>query len=202
VLDRLLAEAALHGTRLAGARQVVTTLFADVRGFTTMSERLPPEDLFALLNEHLNLAAQAVLDHEGTIDKFLGDAVMALYNVPDPQPDHALRAVRTALDMQRRLAAHRRGQSHSAEIHFGAAISTGEAIVGNVGTAELFNYTAIGDVVNLAKRLQERAAPGQILLSEAVYWAVRDEIETRPLEPLQVKGRAAFEQVYAVVMPV
>jgi class 3 adenylate cyclase len=202
VRDRLLSEAVLHGTRLAGARQLVTTLFADVRGFTSLSEQLPPEDLFALLNEHLNLAAQAVLEHEGTIDKFLGDAVMALFNVPDPQPDHALRAVRAAQAMQRRLADHRRAQSRPNEIHFGVAITTGEAIVGNVGTAELFNYTAIGDVVNLAKRLQERAAPGQILLSRAVYQAVKGEIEARPLNPLQVKGRAAVEQVYEVVNPV
>ncbi len=199
VRDRLLSEAALHGTRLAGARQVVTTLFADVRGFTTLSEHLPPEDLFALLNEHLNLAAQAVLDNEGTIDKFMGDAVMALFNVPDPQPDHALRAVRAALDMQRRLAAHRRDRRSAADIHFGVAITTGDAIVGNVGTAELFNYTAIGDVVNLAKRLQENAAPGQILLSAAAYAVVAGEIEARPLNPLQVKGRAALEQVYEVV---
>jgi adenylate cyclase len=201
VRDRLLSEAALHGTRLAGTRQVVTTLFADVRGFTSMSERLAAEDLFALLNEHLSLAAQAVLDHEGTIDKFLGDAVMALFNVPDVQPDHVLRAVRTALDMQARLAEHRRQSVNTAEIHFGIAISTGEAIVGNVGTAELFNYTAIGDVVNLAKRLQERAAPGEILLSEAAYEQVRDQIEARPLEPVQVKGRAAVERVYSVIVP-
>jgi len=201
VRDRLLNEAALHGTRLAGARQVVTTLFADVRGFTTLSEQLPPEDLFALLNEHLNLAAQAVLEYEGTIDKFMGDAVMALFNVPDPQSDHALRAVRAALDMQRRLAAHRREQHPATDIHFGVAITTGEAIVGNVGTAELFNYTAIGDVVNLAKRLQENAAPGQILLSAAAYAAVVGDIEARPLNPVQVKGRTALEQVYEVIGP-
>jgi class 3 adenylate cyclase len=199
VRDKLLAEASVHGTRLAGTREVVTTLFADVRGYSSVSEKLRPEDLFALLNDHLNLAAQAVLAHEGTIDKFLGDAVMALFNAPDPQPDHTLRAVRAALDMQARLAAYRREQTSPIELHFGVGISVGEAIVGNVGTAELFNFTAIGDVVNLAKRLQEIALPGQVLLSAAAFEAVQDHVRARPLDPIQVKGRAAVEQVYEVL---
>ena len=93
-------------------------------------------------------------------------AVMALFNAPDPQPDHTLRAVRAALDMQARLARHRATQTIQPTVHFGVAFTVGEAIVGNVGSAELFNYTAMGDVVNLAKRLQKLAAPGQILLSQ------------------------------------
>ncbi len=201
VRDRLLSEPApLH---LDGIRQEITTLFADVRGFTTLSEHMPPEDLFALLNDHLTLAAQAVLAQEGTIDKFLGDAIMAVFNAPDAQPDHTLRAVKAALDMQARLATfHHAGGRDSRgqpDLHLGVAITVGEAVVGNVGTPELFNYTAIGDVVNLAKRLQERAAPGQILLSEQAYLRVQTLVRCRPLEPVQVKGRAAFEQVYEVL---
>ncbi len=195
VRDKLLSEP----PNLAGLRQVVTTLFADVRGFTTLSEHTPPEALFGLLNEHLNLAAQAVLAQEGTIDKFLGDAVMALFNAPDPQPDHTLRAVWAALDMQARLARHRATQTDQPTVHFGVAITVGEAIVGNVGTAELFNYTAIGDVVNLAKRLQELAAPGQILLSQAAYECVAGQVQTRALPPVHVKGRVAQEQIYEVL---
>ncbi len=189
--DRLLSEPA--PLNLAGTRMEITTLFADVRGFTTLSEHLPPEDLFALLNDHLTLAAQAVLQQEGTIDKFLGDAIMALFNTPDAQPDHTLRAVRAGLDMQARLASfHQAGERASRgqpDLHLGVAITVGEAVVGNVGTPELFNYTAIGDVVNLAKRLQERAAPGQILLSELAYQRVQAQVRCRPLEPMQVKGR-------------
>src|SRR5262249_49184496 len=136
VRDRLLSGPG-H-LNLDGMRQEVTVLFADVRGFTTLSEAMQPEDIFALLNDHLTLAAQAVLVEEGTIDKFLGDAIMALFNVPDPQPDHTLRAVRAALDMQARLTAHRQaaGQddANRPEIQLGAAITVGEAIVGNVGT--------------------------------------------------------------------
>jgi len=198
VRDRLLSEPA--PLNLAGTRQEITTLFADVRGFTALSEHLPPEELFALLNDHLMLAAQAVLVQEGTIDKFLGDAIMALFNTPDPQPDHTLRAVKAALDMQARLAVHRKANGRSSprrpDLHLGVAITVGEAVVGNVGTPELFNYTAIGDVVNLAKRLQERAAPGQILLSQVAYERVQTHVRCQALAPLQVKGRLAFEQVY------
>ena len=201
VRDRLLSEPA--PLNLAGTRQEITTLFADVRGFTSLSEKLPPEELFALLNDHLTLAAQAVLVQEGTIDKFLGDAIMALFNTPDPQPDHTLRAVRAALDMQSRLAVHRaaggRNGLDQPVLHLGVAITVGEAVVGNVGTPELFNYTAIGDVVNLAKRLQERAAPGQILLSQVAYERVQAQVRCQALAPLQVKGRLAFEQVYEVL---
>jgi class 3 adenylate cyclase len=197
VRDRLLSEPA--SLNLAGTRQTITTLFADVRGFTTLSEHMRPEELFALLNVHLTLAAQAVLDHEGTIDKFMGDAIMALFNVPDPQPDHTLRAVKAALDMQDRLSAHRRAHPGERQVHLGAAITVGDAIVGNVGTLELFNYTAVGDSVNLAKRLQESAEAGQILLNSAAFEQVRLQVDCRPLAAVQVKGRAAFEQIYEVM---
>jgi class 3 adenylate cyclase len=197
VRDRLLSEPA--SLNLAGTRQTITTLFADVRGFTTLSEHMRPEELFTLLNEHLTLAAQAVLDHEGTIDKFMGDAIMALFNVPDPQPDHTLRAVKAALDMQERLAEHRRTHPGERQVHLGAAITVGDAIVGNVGTPELFNYTAVGDTVNLAKRLQENAEAGQILLNTAAYERVRLQVDCRPLAAIQVKGRAAFEQIFEVM---
>jgi adenylate cyclase len=139
------------------------------------------------------------LVQDGTIDKFLGDAIMALFNTPDPQSDHTLRALRAALDMQARLATHRHSTGPDSlgypDLHFGVAITVGEAIVGNVGTAELFNYTAIGDGVNLAKRRQERAAPDQIVLSQAAYGYVHEQVR-RPLAPLQFKGRVATKLVY------
>ena len=140
---------------------------------------------------------------EGTIDKFMGDAIMALFNTPDPQPDHTLRAVKAALDMHARLATHQQAGGQAGvgkpDLHLGVAITVGEAIVGNVGTPELFKYTAIGDVVNLAKRLQEQAAPGQVLLNQLAYERVRAQVRCRPLASVQVKGRVAFEQVYEVL---
>jgi adenylate cyclase len=139
---------------------------------------------------------------EGAIDRFPGDAIMAPFNTPNLHSDHTLRALRAALDMQARLATHRHSSGPDSlgypDLHFGVAITVSQAIVGNVGTAELFNHTAIGDVVNLAKRLPERAAPDKILLSQAAYGYVREQV-SRPLAPIQFKGRVATQQVCAVI---
>ncbi|MFB0535514.1 MAG: GAF domain-containing protein [Anaerolineae bacterium] len=184
---------------LGGKRQVVTILFADIRGFTSFSETRMPEELIEILNRHLSLAAQAVLEQEGTLDKFMGDAVMALFNAPLPQPDHTLRAVRAALTMKEATAAYHRKLDSEARLSFGVGINVGEAVVGNVGTAELMNYTAIGDSVNLAKGLQENAEAGQILLSQSAYDAVRKRVRVRALEPIKVKGRSSTVSVYELV---
>src|SRR5262249_40818956 len=179
-----------------GERHTVTVLFADLHDFTPFSERTDPEQLFKVLNSYLAIAAQAVLDEEGTLDKFLGDAVMAFWNAPDAQPDHALRAARAALAMQRALEAHRGILEEPHRLHFSIGISTGTAIVGNVGTGELFNYTAIGDTVNLAQRLESIAEPGRILLSEATYHEVAAHVTAPPRPPVQVKGRQQPVVVY------
>lgn len=181
--------------KLGGQRQEISTLFADIRGFTSFSERLQPDELVVILNRYLSLAAQAVLEHEGTLDKFMGDAVMAFFNAPLPQEDHALRAVKAALDMQRAIAEYNRSRE-GAQLSYGVGINLGEAVVGNIGTADQMNYTAIGDSVNLAKRLQETARGGQILLSNSAYQRVKYLVIAKPLEAIQVKGRTAFEQVY------
>jgi len=195
IRDRLLSDPS-H-LRLDGLRQKVTVLFADISGFTPFSESARPEVLFKVLNEYLSLAAQAILEEEGTLDKFMGDAVLALCNVPDPQPDHALRAVRAALAIQARsLEAHQHldGPARHRQFHIG--VTTGEAIVGNVGTRELFNYTAIGDTVNLAQRLEVAARPGQILMDHATYKAVSARVMAAALEPIQVKGKALPVAMY------
>lgn len=197
VRDQLLSDPRrLH---LEGARQEITILFADVRGFTTFSELAGPETLFKVLNSYLSLAAQAVLSQEGTIDKFMGDAVMALFNAPDPQPDHTLRAARAAIAMREALEAHRSLLDRTHKLYFGVGIHVGEAIVGNVGTPELFNYTAIGDAVNVAKRLQENAGPGQIILSAEAHRRVRDHVVANALPPIPLKGRQATETPFEVI---
>jgi len=129
----------------------------------------------------------------------MGDAVMALFNAPLPQPDHTLRAVQAALAMQEAIAAYHRELDSEARLSFGVGINVGEAVVGNVGTAELMNYTAIGDPVNLAKRLQENAEAGQILLSQSAYQAVREHVRVRALKPIKVKGRSSTVPVYELV---
>ena len=153
--------------------------------------------LFKVLNDYLSLAAQAILEEEGTLDKFMGDAVMALWNAPDPQPDSALRAVRAAVAIvERALQAHRTFKDPTHHLMFRIGVTTGEAMVGNVGTRELFNYTAIGDTVNLAQRLEVTAQPGQILIDHATYESVADKILAVALDPVQVKGKAQPVTIY------
>ena len=195
VRDRLLADPS--NLRLDGTKQMVTTMFADVNGFTSFSEQHPPEVVFKVLNAYLALAAQAILDEEGTLDKFMGDAVLAIWNSPDRQEDHALRAVRAAVSIMRRaLAAHTLFPDPDQHLDFRIGISTGQAMVGNVGTNDLFNYTAIGDAVNLAQRLQMSAQPRQILLYKDTYNIVAEHVIATPLKPLIVKGRAQPAEVY------
>lgn len=185
--------------RPGGRRALITTLFADVRGFTAFSEAHDPEELVAVLNRYLAAAAEAVLDQEGTIDKFMGDAIMAWFNAPLPQPDHALRAVRTALLMRQRLQRLQAELPPAYHLTFGVGIHTGEAVLGLIGTERRLEYTAIGDSVNTAKRIQENAGPGQILISAATYALVREAVVVREAPPLHAKGKSRPVTVYEVV---
>ncbi|KAF0108368.1 MAG: putative adenylate/guanylate cyclase [Anaerolineaceae bacterium] len=195
VRDRLLADAV--NLNLDGTRQKATILFADLSGFTSFSETTEPETLFKVLNYYLSLAAQAILEEEGTLDKFMGDAVMALWNTPDPQADHSLRAVRAALSiLERSRHAHAHIKDPRHHLQFRIGVTTGDAMVGNVGTSELFNYTAIGDTVNLAQRLEVAAHPGQILMDHVTYQAVAGKVTAEPLEPMQIKGKTQPVAVY------
>jgi len=195
VRDRLLANP--DNLQLDGVKQIVTTLFADLSGFTTYGEKHDPETVFSVLNQYLALAAQAILDEEGTLDKFMGDAVLAIWNSPDPQPDHALRAARAALNIvQRSIEAHRNFKDPEQHMTFRIGITTGPAIIGNVGTRELFNYTAIGDTVNLAQRLQASAQRGQILLESNTYEIIKEFVDADALNPISVKGREQAAEVY------
>jgi PAS domain S-box-containing protein len=195
VRDRLLANP--DNLQLDGAQQWVTILFADLGGFTSFSEKFTPEQVFSILNQYLSLAAQAILEQEGTLDKFMGDAVMAIWNSPDPQPDHALRAVRAAQKIIDRTAAiHADFNDPAHHLFFRIGITTGSVMVGNVGTHDLFNYTAIGDTVNLAFRLQSSARSGQVLLEKSTYDIVADQVDAAPLDPITVKGRLQPTLVY------
>jgi adenylate cyclase len=186
---------------LTGERREVTVLFCDVRGFTPLSERLSPEDVVLLLNDFYNLMIETTFKHDGTLDKFLGDAVMAVFGAPLAHPDHSARAIRTALAMQEGIVGlnERRARDGKEPIAVGIGVSAGEAVAGTVGTEDRMEYTVIGDSVNLAARLESNAKPGQILISHRTYERVRDLVDARPLGRIRVKGKEEEVEVYEVL---
>ena len=185
--------------QLGGTRVEITTLFVDIRGFTGLSEHLSPEKLVAVLNRYLAIAADAILAHEGTIDKFLGDAVMAWFNAPVIQPDHILRAIRTALSIRDSTRSLQKQMPPEYQLSFGAGIHSGEAVLGLVGTEKRLEYTAIGDSVNTAKRIQENASAEQILISADTYTRIAKQIKARPAGAIQAKGKKQPILVYEVL---
>ncbi len=197
VVERLLADPT-H-VRLGGVQQLVTVLFADLRGYTAVSEALRPDQLVDVLNGYLNVAVQAVLAYEGTISRYAGDLIMAIFNAPLPQPDHPLRAVRAALRLRRDMADHHAALPEHLRTGFGVGVVTGEAVVGNIGAREWMNYTAIGDTVNLAQRLEESAAAGEILMDEKTRQALGAVVtaESRGLTP--IRGRREPVAVYSLL---
>lgn len=186
--------------QLGGKRTEITAIFADIRGFTTFSEKQSPEKLVAILNRYLAAMAEAVLAQEGTIDKFMGDAIMAWFNAPIPQPDHTLRAVKAALAIRSSVEALYAELPPEAHLAFGAGIHTGEAVLGLIGTEKRLEYTAISDSVNIAKRIQENSARNQILISREAYERVKRQVEARRVEPMSVKGKTQPVEVYEVVV--
>ncbi len=184
--------------KLGGTRQTMTILFADVRGFSTFSARISPEILIELLNQYMQVAANAILAHGGTLDKFMGDGVMAFFNAPLLQPDHPIRAVRSAWAMQQAVKQLHKRLPASYHLHFGIGVGIGDAVVGNVGTPQMMNYTVIGDAVNKVKRLQEVAKGGQLLISQLTYHLVQEYIEAESMGEVQLKGQPYPETVYQV----
>jgi PAS domain S-box-containing protein len=196
VVERLLSNP--ESVRLGGMRQEVTSLYADIRAFTAFSEQASPEFQIEVLNRHLTLAAGAILAHEGTLDKFVGDGVMAIFNAPVAQADHTLRAVRAALAMQEAVHEHHAQADEWERLHFGIGISVGEAVVGNIGSAVVQNFTAIGDCVNFSSRLSDLAGPGRILISAEAYARIEDRVDARFVGYVQVKGHSEPDPVYEV----
>lgn len=195
VAERLLNSP--EAVQLGGSRQDVTILFADVRGFSGFSERHTPEEVVAMLNHYLALATQEIFNELGTLDKFLGDGVMAIFGAPVPVPNAEMAAVRAALAM--RASLDRLRNDTGVRVGFGIGLNAGAAVVGNIGTSQLMNYTAIGDVVNVAARLQAEARSGEILISDAVLERVRDVVEFEELSDIYVKGRSVPVTTYKLL---
>jgi adenylate cyclase len=179
--------------RLGGEKREITVLFSDIRGFTSISEGLPPEELVALLNRYLSPMTRIVMEERGTLDKFVGDAIMALFNAPLPVPDHPARACRSALRMVEELG--RLNAEFEAQglplLRIGVGIHTGDAVVGNMGADIRFDYTAIGDTVNLASRLegQNKQYGTTILVSGDARASAGEGFHFRELDLVRVKGK-------------
>jgi adenylate cyclase len=182
-------------------RAVLTVLFSDMRGFTRMSERVDADVLVEMINTHLGTMTGVVLSNRGTLDKFVADEVMAIFGAPLPMQDHARQAILTALQMQeaqRALMARWNARGYSLPT-IGIGINTGEMVVGNIGCEQQMDYTVLGDVVNLASRLCDAAAGGQILITEATYMLVADEVRAERLPEIHVKGKEHPVQIYQVI---
>ncbi|CAN5497911.1 hypothetical protein BH23CHL2_BH23CHL2_06540 [soil metagenome] len=195
VVERLLNNP--DAVELGGTRHDVAVLFADVRGFTGFSEQTSPEEVVHVLNHYLDLAVNEIFEQLGTLDKFLGDGVMALFGAPVEVADHELAAVRAAMAMAARLDELRKDTG--TQVGFGIGIHAGEAIVGNIGTPQLMSYTAIGDVVNVAARLESEARSGEILISGEVYERISSYVEVEELGSIYVKGRLQPVRTYKVL---
>jgi len=189
--------------KLGGEKRAVTVIFSDVRGFTTFSESHQPEEVVAMLNEILTEQVNVVFKYNGTLDKFVGDELMAFFGAPGEIHfnDHPLVAVRTAIDIQSKLKELQEKwvKEKKEPLQIGIGINTGDVVVGNMGSAERMDYTVIGDNVNLASRLCANAGKDEILISEATYEKVKDQINAEKLEPISVKGKAKPVSIYKVV---
>ena len=186
--------------QLGGTKRDVVILFSDIRGFTPLSEQMTPDEIASLLTDYFSEMVDVVFAHGGTLDKFIGDAVMALWGAPLARQDDADQAVRAAIAMQRRvdwLNAEWRRQGRQT-ISIGIGINAGEVFAGNIGSDLRLEYTVIGDPVNTASRLCSQAAPGEILLSEQLFRRLADPPPVRGLAPLPLKGKARAVPVYSV----
>ena len=176
--------------KLGGETKEITVIFADIRGYTRLSESLAPEEMMNLLNAYLKMMVEKIWEEEGTITAFLGDALMAIFNAPLPQKSHALKAVRAAWNMRQAVLDYQRSRPQERPISFGFGVNTGLAVVGNLGSEErIQNYTAIGDAVNVANRLQSSTADNNVLLNDSTYLQVYRHVQVGQPFSLDVKNK-------------
>jgi adenylate cyclase len=202
LVDAMLAQDdPLKALRLSGKRVKVTVFYSDIRGFTSMSEKMTPEAIYGALNEYFEEMCRIVFAHGGYVDKFIGDCVMAVFSAPEPRPDDAYRAVRCAWDQQQRILEMMTAWAAQGREVFtvGMGLNTGEVVMGNLGSADRLNYTVIGDNVNTAARLYNVAKGGQIIISEPTYEEVKDRFVVNELAPVLVKGKALALRNFEVV---
>ncbi|MCC7540887.1 MAG: GAF domain-containing protein [Deltaproteobacteria bacterium] len=204
LLSPAIAEQVISGkveVKKGGELRGCTVLFSDIRGFTRMSESRTPQDIVSMLNEYFELMVEIIFRHEGTLDKFVGDEIMALFGAPVAHEDDPLRAVTVALEMMRVLGEFNRTRMAEGQepLKIGVGINSGETVAGYIGSSRALEYTVIGDTVNTASRLCGVAKAGEILIAENVFQIVKDAVEVVELPPAQVKGKSLPLKVYNVL---
>jgi adenylate cyclase len=186
----------IHGKRIEA-----TVYFSDIRGFTAMSETMQPEEVVGVINEYLGTQSTILAHEGGQVNKYVGDATMAIFGMRDSRPDDPLRAVRAAVKIQHALRKFNEQRSKHGLIAktIGIGINTGEMIVGNIGSAQKMEYTALGDEVTLSDRLCAVCEGGAILISKSTYERVKDAVEVRSLDPMAIPGRKEPVEVFQVL---
>ena len=185
---------------LGGEKIEVAILFSDICGFTSMSEKMQPEDIVAMLNEYFTIMTKIIFKRHGTLDKFVGDAIMAIFGAPIFHPQSALNATRAAFEMQEALKKLNEKWATEGRTTFNMRIgvNTGVVVAGNIGAEDRMDYTVIGDNVNLASRLESNCRPGRVLISQSTYDKVREGVVVETLEPIKVKGKSNLIPIYEV----
>ena len=185
---------------LGGESREIAVLFVDIRGFTPMSENLSPEQVVDILNSYLELTTNSIFNNGGTLDKFIGDATMAVFNAPFDLDDYVFKAVKTALDIVAGGDAIESKflEKYGRSVGFGVGVNCGRAVVGNIGCSFRMDYTAIGDTVNTAARLEANAKRGQVLISQEVYDRVKDRVTAEPIGAIPLKGKSNEVFVYSL----
>jgi class 3 adenylate cyclase/DNA-binding response OmpR family regulator len=197
VSPSVVQKALSHDVKLGGERQEITVLFADIRGYTSFSEKETPEKVVEVLNHYLSVAGNIIIGWEGTLDKFFGDGLMAIFNAPTKQEDHVHRATESAIAIIQ--AAAEINKIYGYNLAYSIGVHVGEAVVGYIGTDYAVNYTAIGDTVNLAKRLQESASAGEIWIEESVVKRLGSRVEVKAIGELAIKGRQTSAKAYQLI---
>jgi adenylate cyclase len=203
VTSRILATSdSLGGDLAAPEEKQVSILFADIVGFTSMSEKMTPSEVALLLNDYLSRMTDVIFKYEGTLDKYIGDAIMAVFGAPLDMTDHASRAIKAALEMQERLAEFNADRKAGPHLRIRIGINSGKAVAGEIGSVNKKEYTVLGDTVNIASRLESSVAkPGMLVVGENTHSQVAGQFETKSLGSFTLKGKEKEVNVYEVVGP-
>jgi adenylate cyclase len=202
-VTKQVAEAILDGRlQLDGERKKATILLSDIRSFTSISEKVEPEEVVEFLNRYFNIMVDVVVKYEGRLDKFIGDAILAVFGDAMPHEDDARRAVLTALEMREQLAKFNIERQHEGKepLRIGIAVHTGEVVAGNIGSEHKTEYTVIGDTVNLTSRMESlnKEFHTDILISESTYQEVKDLVEVQELSEVPIRGKEKPVKLYAL----